>query len=411
MAMIAVPTTGTAAPEAAQLTDCRTLATRARNDAFSFWKLPEDWRDELEPMILLSELIAERFLFESYRSGDDPARSRLMQAYYQVKPVIPSFVRHRLNAAAIRARVKPGFPHWPCESVLLEFWREWLRLSLALLGRDDGNHIGFWPDGHDCCVVLTHDVESPAGFARIERIADLEERYGFRSAWNLPLMQYPIDWNLVMRLRQRGFEFGAHGLSHDGRLFRSARDFAALAPTVERMAAEHGLHGFRAPSTLRNASWIATMAFDFDSSFADTDPYEPQPGGTCSLFPFMLSRVVELPYTLPQDHTLLHLLRRSPLPVWAMKAKWIASVGGMILTLTHPDYTADRQSLAAYEDLLRTLTKLPSAWRALPSEVAAWWRERSDLRLSIENDGQPVISPPGSQRARVRRLSEHPLAG
>ena len=26
-------------------------------------------------------------------------------------------------------------------------------------------------------------------------MADLEERYGFRSAWNLPLDQYPIDWS------------------------------------------------------------------------------------------------------------------------------------------------------------------------------------------------------------------------
>ncbi len=390
--------------------DCRALATRVRNDAFSFWKLPEQWRHELEPMILSSEFIAERFLFESYLSGRDHRQSRPMQAYYRIKRLIPPSVRHRLNAAAIRARVKPEFPHWPCESALLEFWSEWLRLSLAMLGRDDGYHIGFWPDGHECCVVLTHDVESAAGFARIERIADLEERYGFRSAWNLPLTQYRIDWNLVTRLRARGFEFGAHGLNHDGRLFRSARDFASLAPVVERMAAEHGLRGFRAPSTLRNASWIATMAFDFDSSFADTDPYEPQPGGTCSLFPFMLSRMVELPYTLAQDHTLIHLLRRSPLPVWVMKANWIASVGGMILTLTHPDYTGDGRLLAAYEDLLRMLAEMPSAWRALPSEAAGWWRERSELQLSIENGGQPVIRQPGSRRATVRRLSEHPLA-
>ncbi len=406
MAMSAAPTIGTNGAAS----DCRALANRSRNDAFSFWKLPEDWRRELEPMNLASEFIAERFLFESYLCERDRRQSRPMQAYYRVKRLIPSFVRHRLNAAAIKARVRPEFPHWPCESALLEFLSEWLRLCLALLGRDDGYHVGFWPNGHDCCAVLTHDVESPAGFARMERIADLEEHYGFRSAWNLPLMQYRIDWNLVTRLRTRGFEFGAHGLCHDGRLFRSAQDFARLAPIVERLAAQHGLRGFRAPSTLRNASWIATMAFDFDSSFADTDPYEPQPGGTCSLFPFMLSRMVELPYTLAQDHTLIHLLRRNPLPLWAMKAKWIASVGGMILTLTHPDYTGDGRYLAAYEELLRMLADLPSAWRALPSEVAGWWRERSELQLRIEDGGQPTLHGRGLRRAAVRRLSEHPLA-
>ena len=72
------------------------------------------------------------------------------------------------------------------------------------------------------------------------------------------------------------------------------------------------------------------MRFDFDSSFSDTDPYEPQPGGTCSVFPFFLSDMIELPYTLPQDHTLLHILKRDPLPVWTTKAQWIAQMGGMM---------------------------------------------------------------------------------
>ena len=91
------------------------------------------------------------------------------------------------------------------------------------------------------CIVLTHDVESLRGLALMDRMADLEERYGFRSAWNLALEQYPVDWKRIDRLRSRGFEFGAHGLKHDGRLFRSDRDFLALAPRLKRIADEHGL--------------------------------------------------------------------------------------------------------------------------------------------------------------------------
>ncbi|HEY2523548.1 MAG TPA: hypothetical protein VGI29_00710, partial [Candidatus Binataceae bacterium] len=230
----------------------------------------------------------------------------------------------------------------------------------------------------------------------------------FRSSFNLPLAQYPIDWERVARLRARGFEFGAHGLCHDGRLFRSPHDFAALAPILERLAAEHDLRGFRAPSTLRDPQAIATMDFDFDSSFADTDPYEPQPGGTCSLFPFHLSRMIELPYTLPQDHTLIHLLRRAPLPVWAMKAKWIASLGGMILTLTHPDYCGDGVYFEAYRELLKRLGEIELAWRALPSEAARWWKERAQLELRIEN-GEPHIRGAGAERAAPARLTAHPI--
>jgi hypothetical protein len=332
-----------------------------------------------------------------------------MRAYYRVKRLIPRTLRHRLNSAAIRARTRLEFPRWPCESALVEFWRAWVRRSLALAGATDGWHIGFWPQQAKCCIVLTHDVESLKGFDRMEPIAELEERQGFRSAWNLPLTQYPIDWQRVARLRERGFEFGAHGLCHDGRLFRSHRDFAALAPLLERLAAEHGLDGFRSPSTLRDPRAIATLAFDFDSSFADTDPYEPQPGGTFSLFPFHLARLIELPYTLPQDHTLIHLLHRSPLPLWTMKAKWIASLGGMILTLTHPDYCGDGVYLEAYKELLKRLGEIEGAWRALPSEVAQWWRQRTKLQLRVEND-RPSITGCGAARATALRLSEQPLA-
>jgi hypothetical protein len=380
-----------------------------RNDAFSFWKLPEQWRAALEPTIGPSEAAAERLLLEQYLPEIDRHPPSAMRAYYRVKRLIPRGLRHRLNSAAIRTRTRLEFPSWPCESALVEFWRAWVRQSLELQGAKDGWHIGFWPDGAKCCIVLTHDVESPKGFDRMELVAELEEQHGFRSTWNLPLTQYPIDWQRVARLRARGFEFGAHGLCHDGRLFRSHRDFAQLAPLLERLAAEHGLCGFRSPSTLRDPRAIATMAFDFDSSFADTDPYEPQPGGTCSLFPFHLSRLIELPYTLPQDHTLIHLLRRSPLPVWTMKAKWIASLGGMILTLTHPDYCGDGVYLEAYRELLKRLGEIEAAWHALPSEVAAWWRQRTQLRLWVEKD-RPSITGFGAARATALRLSEQPLA-
>jgi len=380
-----------------------------RNDAFSFWKLPEQWRAALEPTIGPSEAAAERLLLEQYLPEIDRHPPSAMRAYYCVKGLIPQALRHRLNSVAIRARKPLRFPSWPCESALVEFWRAWLKQGLEIQGAADAWHIGFWPEGAKCCIVLTHDVESRKGFDRMELIADLEEQHGFRSAWNLPLAQYPIDWQRVARLRARGFEFGAHGLCHDGRLFRSHRDFAELAPLLERLAGEHDLRGFRSPSTLRDPRAIATMSFDFDSSFADTDPYEPQPGGTCSLFPFHLSRLIELPYTLPQDHTLIHLLHRNPLPVWTMKAKWIASIGGMILTLTHPDYCGDGVYLKAYAELLKQLAEINGAWRALPFEAAAWWQQRALLRLRVEN-GRPIISGPGATRATALRLSEQPLA-
>jgi peptidoglycan/xylan/chitin deacetylase (PgdA/CDA1 family) len=379
------------------------------NDAFSFWGLPETWREPLGASIPDSETTANRYLLERYLAEGDRRPPSGMETYYRIKHLIPEKLRFLINSMAVRSRRLRTFPSWPCESALLDFWREWLRCARKQLGVEDGWHIGFWPNGARCCIVLTHDIETARGLQLMEAVADVEERHGFKSAWNLPLSQYEIDWSLVERMRRRGFEFGAHGLSHDGRLFRSREDFADLAPMLERLAAEHQLKGFRAPSTLRRAEWIGAMAFDFDSSFADSDPWEPQPGGSCSLFPFHLGKLVELPYTLPQDHTLIHLVHRPPLQVWTAKAHWIASLGGMILTLTHPDYMGSGRYLTEYEQLLRRLAAIPLAWKALPSEVAAWWRQRSRLQLQ-ERDGAYHLVDPEASGAVLVRLSDEPLA-
>jgi len=379
------------------------------NDAFAFWKLPVECRASLAGSLAASERVISRYLFEEYLSPRKRQPSLALSFYYLIKGLIPVGLRHHLNALAIRARKQLDFPRWPCETALVDFWRDWLRQSLRRLGIADTLHIGFWPHGHLCCIVLTHDVESPFGFEQIKRMTDLEEQYGFRSALNFPLNQYRIDWRKLDDLKARGFEFGAHGLAHDGRLFRSEQDFSALAPLLERFANEQGLVGFRSPSTLRNVEWIKRLRFDYDCSFADTDPYEPQPGGSCSVFPFFLGNKVELPYTVPQDHTLIHLLRRDPLPVWTTKSQWIASMGGMILTLTHPDYSGTQPHLSTYGELLKRLNDYECAWRALPSEVALWWRQRSQTHLTIK-EGVPLLTGPGSDRAGIRRLSEEALA-
>lgn len=397
-------------PEDAVASACPMVLENA-NDAFSFWKLPEDWRGILGPNnVACSRIISEWYLLERYQTNEIEDARLKIRLYYAVKDFIPVGARHFVRSLLCRLRRDPGFPKWPCEDALLLFQRDWVMRALEIIGTREAWHVGFWPQDHTCAVVLTHDVESPAGFERMEAMAELEDRFGFRSAWNLPLDQYSIDWQRVERLRSRGFEFGAHGLRHDGMLFRSREHFLALAPRVESLAREHGLRGFRSPSTLRNAQWLGEMSFDYDSSFADTDPFEPQPGGSCSIFPYFIGSMVELPYTLAQDHTLINLLRRDPMPIWIDKMNWLAARGGMILTLTHPDYSGKGNGLYAYTELLRRLADLPSAWRALPSEVSSWWRRRAAVRLQVRS-GRPEIAGPQEHGATARPLCGEPLLG
>ncbi|HUA32617.1 MAG TPA: hypothetical protein VMA09_03365 [Candidatus Binataceae bacterium] len=381
--------------------------TLARNDAFTFWKLPEEFRAALGGSLRGSEAIAEWYLHEHYLAPAARRPPSTMKYYYAVKRFIPREMRNTMRAV-VMSRPRVEFPAWPIETTLLDFWRGWLQSALATIGATDSWRIAPWPAPYRTAIVLTHDVESPLGVERMRAMAELEDRYGFRSSWNVPLGQYPIDWAKFEELRAAGFEIGAHGLSHDGRLFRSRRDFLELEPRLERIAREHDLRGFRSPSTLRVAEWIAAMDFDYDASYSDVDPFEPQPGGSLSHFPFFLGSMVELPYTLPQDHTLLNVLHRDPLPVWESKARWIAKRGGMILVLTHPDYLWTDDYRSAYEELLKRLADIEGAWRALPGEVARWWRERSAMSLELR-DGAPAISGAGAGRASAQRLSDGPL--
>ncbi len=63
--------------------------------------------------------------------------------------------------------------------------------------------------------------------------------------------------------------------------------------------------GFRAPMVHRNLIWLQTLNVDYDARVSILTRFKRLPGGVGSVWPFLAGRFVELPYTLPQDHTLL----------------------------------------------------------------------------------------------------------
>src|SRR4030042_3529558 len=94
----------------------------------------------------------------------------------------------------------------------------------------------------------------------------------------------------------------------------------------------------------RNLDWIHDLDIEYDASTFDTDPFEPQPEGVGTIFPFWVpgnsgrNGFAELPYTLPQDFTLFVLMKEKGIQIWKEKLQWIAEHGGMALIVAHPDY-------------------------------------------------------------------------
>ena len=138
----------------------------------------------------------------------------------------------------------------------------------------------------------------------------------------------------------------------------------------------------------------------YDSSFPDTDPFEPQAGGCCSILPYFLEDLVELPITLVQDHTLWEILRQDTIDLWTTKSDWIIANGGLINLITHPDYLDTPARLRMYEEFLVYLAAQQEGWYALPREVAAWWLTRAGLRC-VEDGGDARIEGDGAERATL----------
>src|SRR5713101_1418247 len=101
-------------------------------------------------------------------TGDGELRMRSRNIYYLLKPAIPRTVRlalRRFRARGLRQRFRNS---WPINEAA----------GRAPLGWPG------WPDGKELAFVLTHDVEGKRGVARCRRLAELEMRLGFRSAFN-----------------------------------------------------------------------------------------------------------------------------------------------------------------------------------------------------------------------------------
>ena len=146
---------------------------------------------------------------------------------------------------------------------------------------------------------------------------------------------------------------------------------------------------------LRNLDLITNLDIQYDASTFDTDPFEPQPDGAGTIFPFLVGNAcgreyVELPYTLPQDSTLFLTLGEKNIDVWKKKLDWIAERGGLALVNTHPDYMdfkgvgRNRRSypIEFYRKLIEYAQSRYAGqfWSALPREVAAWSRQSAAMR-------------------------------
>ena len=303
--------------------------------------------------------------------------ARQLNAFYALKRFIPRPLQLAIRRLLVRWQGVPTFPAWPLDRSVVRLLHLYAFCVLRAQDKSEAPFRWFWPRHHRAAITLTHDVEGEEGLRLALGIADLEEELGFRSSFNLGGWYRP-DPGLVRELTRRGFEIGVHGLRHDRSLFANRASFEAQQRPLRDLIKQFGAVGFRSPATHRVFEWIGELPVDYDCSMPHSDPFEPQPGGCCSVWPFFIGPVVELPYTLPQDHTLFTLLGHRTPDLWIEQATRIEEDYGLIECLTHPDrgYLGNARERAMYAEFLRSMAERPHVWRALPRDVAKWWRSR-----------------------------------
>ena len=339
--------------------------------------------------------------YEHYVGGGQgvaPAdEKRLKSVYYLLKPFMPRGLQLELQRFNARRRLRRvHFPAWPQDSTLTDLLAALLAASMRHHGSDLVPFLGFWPHGHTWAWTLTHDVDTGIGYEHVDPMARVEEERGLRSCWYFVPERYRIDMRKLEALRERGHEIGVHGLEHSGKLFSSRPEFEWRRERINKYVRDWRVVGFRSPATYRNPYWLPELDVDYDSSYMDNATLEPQRGGVCTAFPFMLSeRLVEIPITLPMDHTLINVLRQDVVRACRDKTEWVRAQHGLAVSLFHPDYNTNPLRLQRYGALLDLLAADARAWFALPWQVADWWQRRRHSQV-VFRGGVPHVEGPAA---------------
>jgi hypothetical protein len=130
---------------------------------------------------------------------------------------------------------------------------------------------------------------------------------------------------------------------------------------------------------------------------------EPQRGGCCTVMPYFVGRILEIPLTTSQDYSVFQILNDYSIDLWKEQVDLILQRNGLISFISHPDYLIEMRARAVYLKLLRYLqqmTKRENVWVTVPGEIDKWWRARNEMKL-VENGSGWVIEGPEKERARV----------
>ena len=325
--------------------------------------------------------------------------------------LIPSSIRNRAFKARQDLVSVEAESYGPVECL-----RSIFLASLVTVSPDPVPIIRFWRHGKSYTLAISHDVETQLGLEDgAARLIEVEKELGIRSTWNIPSERYPLSSQLLVSLAKSG-EVGAHDTRHDGKLLFAKGEAKLKRVRSSKEKLEHlsgkEVRGFRAPLLQHSRELVDSLAeagYEYDSSMPSWEPLSPtsfKPHGVGTVFPFVISNIVEIPVSMPQDHQLIRagdLSIAEAVDYLVKLSGWIKNVGGACVLLVHPDYEfSNGEGLREYRRLLEFLSSDPSCDIMTLTEMARWWALR--YRSSINDEGRIETLPDNTGETSGKEL-------
>jgi hypothetical protein len=350
--------------------------------------------------------VATNLRHERYVQTAKEAVTRMLvrKLYYAIRPALPVKIRRHLQKIWLRGWEERPFPGWPVDRSLDQMFEELMRLSVLASSQKRVPFIWFWPEGKASAATMTHDVETDAGLKFVRELMDINDSFQIKSSFQLiPDARYVVRESDLTGIKSRGFEVNVHDLKHDGHLFSTRETFMESAARINGFGAQFCSRGFRSAVLYRNQEWFNALDFSYDMSVPNVGHLDPQRGGCCTVMPYFIGDLLEIPVTATQDYTLFHVLETYSLDLWRQQMNLIMEQHGLMSFIIHPDYLDTAKARSTYTELLDHLSALradANVWIALPGEIDVWWRQRSNMRL-VRSGEMWGIQGQGCERARL----------
>ena len=351
-----------------------------------------------------------RYELYSQESSSRADTKSIGRIYYLLRPLLSVAFRRHIHRLYLRGWDRLPFPQWPVDRSVEQILEQVMLLSLETQSVDQIPFVWFWPEGASSCAMVTHDVETMKGVLTCPYLMDTEDKLAIKGSFQIiPEERYEVTDSLLDSIRRRGFEIGVHDLNHDGHLFRDQEQFLERVKKINSYKVRFGASGFRTAVLYRKQLWLDALDFSYDMSVPNVAHLDPQRGGCCTVMPYFVGKILELPLTTTQDYTLFHILSRESIDLWKSQIDLIMEKHGLISFNIHPDYLDNPSRRNVFEALLGHLSDLrreKRVWITTPGEIARWWRQRSEMKL-VKDGHDWRVEGPGSERACVGYIRQN----